>query len=61
MSDLPPPDGARRGRLKLLLLAAFFALPVAGGWLAYSLGWVPGTTGNYGELLPPSAIPDPQV
>jgi len=58
MSELPPPENVRRGRLKLLLLAAFFALPVAGGWLAYTLGWAPGTTGNYGELLAPVAVPD---
>lgn len=55
------PEDAKRGRLKLLLLAGFFALPVAGGWLAYTLGWAPGTTGNYGELLTPVAIPDPEL
>jgi cytochrome oxidase Cu insertion factor (SCO1/SenC/PrrC family) len=59
MTDLPSPERVKRGRMKLLLLAAFFALPVVGGWLAYTLGWAPGTTGNYGELLQPAEIPDP--
>lgn len=61
MSERQVPDGTNRGRLKLLLLAGFFALPVAGGWLAYTLGWAPGTTANYGELLAPVAIPDPEL
>lgn len=47
---------ARRGRLKLALIGALFALPVIGGWLAYVTGWVPGTTSNYGTLLAPRPI-----
>jgi len=61
MSDPRLPERTGRGRLKLLLLAAFFALPVAGGWFAYLFGWAPGTSGNYGELLPPRIVPDPAL
>jgi hypothetical protein len=45
-----------KGRLKLLALFALFALPVAGGWVAYLTGWVPGTTSNYGALLAPRPL-----
>lgn len=55
----PQDDAVRRGRLKLLGLAAIFSLPVVLGWLAFLLDWVPGATGNYGELLPPKAIASP--
>jgi cytochrome oxidase Cu insertion factor (SCO1/SenC/PrrC family) len=58
MAALLPRDPVKRGRAKLLLLAAFFALPVVGGWVAYVFHWAPGATGNYGELLPPRAVPD---
>lgn len=61
MNDPTLPERTKRGRLRLLLLAAFFALPVAGGWIAYLSGWVPGATGNYGELLTPRAVPDPAL
>jgi hypothetical protein len=47
---------ARRGRAKLALLAAFFALPVAASWLLWTFGLVPGATGNYGTLLPPRPL-----
>jgi hypothetical protein len=46
----------RRGRLKLLLLGALFALPVAAGWVAWWLDLAPGATGNYGTLLPPRPL-----
>ncbi len=57
MMPFLPADPAKRGRVKLLLLAAFFALPVVGGWLAYVFDWAPGDTGNYGELLAPRSVP----
>lgn len=47
------PEAARRGRAKLLLLVAVFALPLALAGLAYWLDWAPGTTANYGELVAP--------
>ena len=46
----------RRGRLKLVLIGALFALPVAAGWIAYLTGKVPGRTSNYGTLLSPRPI-----
>ena len=50
----PPPDAVRRGRLKLALLALFFAAPFVLAWLAWWLDWAPGTTSNYGELITPA-------
>lgn len=35
------------------MLAAFFALPVAAGWIAWWFDLAPGTAGNYGTLLAP--------
>ena len=56
---LLPPDPVRRGRLKLLALAAVFSAPVVLGWLAFLFDWVPGATGNYGELLSPRPVEHP--
>jgi hypothetical protein len=53
VSASPPPDRAKRGRLKLALLGAFFALPFALAPLAYWLDWAPGAPSNYGELIVP--------
>lgn len=52
-----PDDPVRRGRVKLLLLGAFFLLPMALSVIAYYFDWAPGTTGNYGELIPPRVPP----
>lgn len=49
----PPPEQARRARLKLAALALFFAAPPLLAWLAYHLEWAPGTRSNYGELITP--------
>ena len=46
----------RTGRLKLALLGAFFVLPVAASWTLWWLDLAPGTTGNYGTLLPPQPV-----
>ena len=51
MVDLLPADPVRRGRVKLLALAAFFALPVLAGYVAYFFDWVPGSAANYGALI----------
>ena len=62
-ADPAPPDAerARRlGRVKLLALAAFFMLPVAAGYVAYSW-WTPGQGSNYGELLPPRPLDDAAI
>ena len=58
MADTRSPEAVRRGRLKLLALAVFFALPVVGGWLAYLFDWTPHSPGNYGELIAPRTVPD---
>ncbi|HXZ51509.1 MAG TPA: SCO family protein [Burkholderiales bacterium] len=58
MSSAPSPDAARRARLKLLLLAAFFAAPLVFAWLAYRFEWGIGALGNYGELVGPAALPE---
>lgn len=47
-----------RGRLKLLLLAAFFVAPIALAWLAYRFEWATGSAGNYGTLVSPTPVPD---
>lgn len=46
----------RRGRVKLALLAAFFALPVAAGWIAWWLELAPGAAANYGTLITPRPL-----
>jgi hypothetical protein len=50
------PEKRRRGRLKLALLALFFALPVGAGWLIWWLDLAPGSTANYGTLLRPQPV-----
>lgn len=51
MSNVSQPEN-KRFRIKLLLLFALFALPVAASYVAYYF-WTPGgKTSNYGELLP---------
>jgi cytochrome oxidase Cu insertion factor (SCO1/SenC/PrrC family) len=57
-SRAPADTTVKRGRLKLLLMAAFFAAPVLLAWLAYRFDWATGTSGNYGVLLKPAAPPD---
>jgi len=52
----PEAARARRlGRIKLLVLAAFFALPAAAAYLAYAW-WTPVQGSNYGELLSPRPL-----
>jgi cytochrome oxidase Cu insertion factor (SCO1/SenC/PrrC family) len=48
----------RRGRIKLLALAAFFALPVVAGYVAYFFDLAPGATANYGTLIPAHPLSD---
>jgi hypothetical protein len=56
--DLLPADPVKRGRIKLLALAAFFALPVLAGYVAFFFDWVPGSAANYGTLIPARPLPD---
>lgn len=58
MIDLLPADPVKRGRIKLLALAAFFALPVLAGYVVYFFGWVPGAAANYGTLIPARPLSD---
>ena len=58
MSSLLPADPVRRGRIKLIALAAFFALPVVAGYVAYFFDLAPGSTANYGTLLPARPLSD---
>ena len=46
-------------RHTLLLLAAVCIAPVALGTAAYLFGWGVGSSGNYGELLPPRPVSAP--
>jgi len=50
----PAPEQIRRGRLKLGLLALFFAAPFVLAWLAWRFDWASGATSNYGELITPA-------
>lgn len=58
---LKPRGPVRRGRVKLLALGAFFALPLLAGWIAYLTGWVPGTNSNYGTLIRPRPLEAPAL
>ena len=42
--------------MKLLLLGVFIALPVAASFTIWWLDLAPGTTSNYGALLPPRTL-----
>lgn len=53
---MPQAEAVRRGRVRLVLIGLFFALPFAIGWLAYALQWTPGATGNHGELVKPHPL-----
>ncbi|RRQ22115.1 hypothetical protein [Thiohalobacter thiocyanaticus] len=51
-----PADAAspRRGRLVLVLVFAFFALPLAVAWVMnFAGGWVPKASANHGTLIQP--------
>ena len=47
-------DHPSRGRLKVLLIAGLFLLPVLIAYVLFGTGWRPSTTGNYGELVQPA-------
>jgi hypothetical protein len=56
VKSLLPEDPKKRGRVKLVLLALVFALPVVASFLAWWLDLAPGATGNYGTLLKPRPV-----
>jgi hypothetical protein len=46
--------GVNRSRLTLVLIVAFFALPMAVAWLMnFGADWSPGVTANHGTLVTP--------
>lgn len=55
-SDADAVRRTRSGRRTLVLLALVCALPVVASYLAYYL-WQPRGRVNYGELIPPAAVP----
>ena len=56
-----PDDPVKRGRVKLALLLALFAIPLAAAWAIYVSGWLSGTAANYGTLLQPRLLDDPAL
>ena len=61
MPKFLPADPVKRGRVKLALLLALFALPLFAAWAAYVSGWMSGNAANYGTLLPPRLLEDPAL
>jgi len=59
---IPPQsdEQRRRGRRVALLILAFCAAPTVAAWLAYFV-WQPQSRSNYGELLEPRTLPDPEL
>jgi hypothetical protein len=58
-----PPQGdeqRRRGRRVALVILAFCAAPTIAAWLAYFV-WQPQSRSNYGELIEPRTLPDPEL
>jgi len=58
----PPRDDEqrRRGRRVALLILAFCAAPTVAAWFAYFV-WQPGSRSNYGELIAPRTLSDPEL
>ena len=48
-----------RPALKVAAIFVVCAAPLALGWLASEERWISGSSGNYGELLPPQALGGP--
>lgn len=58
----PPPadEQRRRGRRVALSILAFCAAPTVAAWFAYFV-WQPGSRSNYGELIAPRTLSDPEL
>lgn len=54
------PDPDARRAWPLLAILALCATPVVAAWLAYFV-WPPASRSNYGELIEPRPLPDPQL
>jgi len=61
VSRILPDDPVKRGRVKLALLLALFAIPLVAAWAAYVSGRLAGGAANYGTLLPPRQLDDPAL
>jgi cytochrome oxidase Cu insertion factor (SCO1/SenC/PrrC family) len=48
----------RSGRIKLLAMAVFFAIPVVAGYVAYFYDFIPRGSGNYGTLIATRPLTD---
>jgi hypothetical protein len=55
-----PEPGAQRRAWPVLAILALCAAPVVAAWLAYFV-WPPASRSNYGELVEPRPLPDPQL
>src|SRR5258705_4361867 len=58
----PPPadERRRRGRRIALVILAFCAAPTVAAWFAYFV-WQPQSRANYGELIEPRLLSDPEL
>jgi hypothetical protein len=56
VKSILPEEPRKRGRLKLVLLALVFTLPVIASFLVWWLDLAPGAAGNYGTLLKPRPV-----
>lgn len=55
-----PAEQRRRGRRVALAILAICATPTVAAWLAYFV-WPPHSRTNYGELIEPRPLPDPEL
>ena len=55
-----PDAGAPRRAWPVLAVLVLCAAPVVAAWLAYFV-WPPASRSNYGELIEPRPLPDPQL
>lgn len=57
---LPPDEQRRRGRRVALVILALCAAPTVAAWFAYFV-WQPQSRTNYGELIEPRSLSDPEL
>ncbi|MGH8028962.1 MAG: hypothetical protein ACREO3_03405 [Arenimonas sp.] len=53
MTELSHPPSKTRSRMSLLLIIAVFALPILAAAVLNMLGWMPGHSRNFGEVVHP--------
>lgn len=59
-APVPGDEQRRRGRRVALVILALCAAPTVAAWLAYFV-WPPQSRTNYGELIEPRALADPEL